>query len=163
MTFRLWRCFNQRHFYLPFYVSCLSRAFVQKQLISMLKTWAGRLIWRRRNIVLPVSSVTAVTDSTPATSALAKKSSHPLQLGNADAKKVEFAPHIKSAVIPSASTSAHVNTGGTFCAELGGRFGAYAGVNAHNIKSHSHLFELDDCASESNNCNHMKTLAKVTE
>ena len=202
MTFRLWRCFNQRHFYLPFYVSCLSRAFVQKQLISVLKSWTGRLMWRRRNIVQPmnnVSTVNAVTDSTAATSAkprnivlptsnvsstvntavtdssaadsakartaLAKKRFHPLRLGNAEAKKVESAPH----VISSASTSPHVDfeAGGTFFAELGGRFDAYAGANGQNIQSHSHFIELDNCLSESKNCNQMKiqmkTLTKVAE
>ena len=169
-------------------ISCLSRAFVQKQLISVLKSWAGRLFWRRRNIVQPVSSVTAatdscaasdadgrrknvvlpttnnvstltaVTDSTAANSAkastaVAKNSSHPLQLGNAQ--------------ISSASTIAHVNTGGTFCAELSGRFSACASDNAHNSQSHSHFIELDDCMSESKNSNqmtiHMKTLTKVAE
>ena len=155
--------------------SFLSRAFVAKQLISVLKSWAGRLMWRRRNIVLPTSNVstaTAATDSTAthsaeATTALAKKIPHPLHLGNADVEKVEYVPSITSAVISSASTSAHVDTDSTFCAELGGRFDACAGGNAHNIQFHSHFIELKDCLSESNNCNqmkiHMKTLTKVAE
>ena len=146
-----------------------------KQLISVLRTWAGRLIWRRRNIVLPTSNVstaTAATDSTvthsaKATTALAKKIPHPLHLGNADVEKVEYVPSITSVVISSASTSAHVDTDSTFCAELGGRFDAYAGGNTHNIQFHSHFIELKDCLSESNNCNqvknHMKTLTKVAE
>ena len=159
--------------------SFLSRAFVAKQLISVLKSWAGRLIWRRRNIVLPTSNVstaTAATDSTAthsakATTALAKKIPHPLHLGNADVEKVEYVPSITSAVISSASTSAHVDTDSTLCAELGGktngRFDAYAGDHAHNIQFHSHFIELKDCLSETNNCNqvkiHMKTLTKVAE
>ena len=138
-----------------------------KQLISLLKSWAGRLIWRKRNVVLPTSNVssnTTVTDSTDATSAttaLAKKSPCPLRLGNDDAKKVESAPHIESAVISSSSTSAHVDTDSTFCAGLGDS------VNAHSVQFHSHFLELDDSLSECKNCNqmknHMKTLTKVAE
>ena len=64
-----------------------------------------------------------------------------------------------------------VNTGGTFCAELGGktndRFSALTGADVHNSQFHSHFIELDDCLSESKNSNqmtiHMKTLTKVAE
>ena len=159
-------------------ISCLSRAFVLKQLRSVLARWAGWLTWRKRNIVLPTSNVsTALTDSTAATSskattAFVKRSSHP---ESADAREVESVSPIKCAVISSASTSvvsslstsAHVDTDSTFCAELGGRFDACAGGHAHNIQFHSHFIELKDCLSESNNYNqmkiHMKTLTKVAE
>ena len=125
--------------------SCLSRAFVLKQLTSELKSWSGRMIWRRRNNVLPttnVSTVAKVTHSAAATSS--------------------------SATVPSASV--HVESDGTSSVGFGVttkvRLGAYA--NADNsqfhrqlIEFHPQLIELGDCLSETRNCNQM--LTKVSE
>ena len=144
-----------------------------------------------------VSTSSAVTGSTAATSlkTFAKKSSYPSQLGGSYATKVDSAPPIKGTIISSASTSAYVETGDTFGArtkdfgartkdfgartkdfgvrtkDFGvrskGRLSAHAGANAHKSQLHSHFIDLDDCLSESNNCNemriHMKTLAKVAD
>ena len=139
----------------------LCRAFVLKQLISVLKRWRGRLIWRRRNIIPPTTTSnnvpTGVTDSTAATSsevttALAKRSSRPLQPGGSGVTKVESAPPIESAGISSGSTSAHVETGATFGADFGvrskDRFSTYAGANAHKSQLHSHFIELDGCLTK---------------
>ena len=157
--------------------SCSGRAFVVKQLISVLKSFAEKFTWRRRNIVLPASDnvSTAVTESTAASSskatiALAKKSSHRLQSGrSADATKVESEHPIECAVISSASvsslsTGAHdVESGGIFGARTKGRFSA----NAHNTQFHCNFIELEDCSSESDKYNqmkiHMKTLTKISE
>ena len=118
--------------------SCLSRAFVLKQLTSELKSWSGRMIWRRRNNVLPttnVSTVAKVTHSAAATSS--------------------------SATVPSASV--HVESDGTSSVGFGVttkvRLGAYA--NADNSQFHPQLIELGDCLSETRNCNQM--LTKVSE
>ena len=118
--------------------SCLSRAFVLKQLTSELKSWSGRMIWRRRNNVLPttnVSTVAKVTHSAAATSS--------------------------SATVPSASV--HVESDGTSSVGFGVttkvRLGAYA--NADNSQFHRQLIELADCLSETRNCNQM--LTKVSE
>ena len=139
----------------------LCRAFVLKQLISVLKRWRGRLIWRRRNIIPPTTTTsnvpTGVTGSTAATSsevttALAKRSSRPLGPGGGGVTKVESAPPIESAGISSGSTSAHVETGATFGADFGvrskDRFSTYAGVNAHKSQLHSHFIELDGCLTK---------------
>ena len=131
-----------------FMTSGLCRAFVLKQLISVLKRWRGRLIWRRRNIIPPTTSNNVPTGVTDSTTALAKRSSRPLGPGGSGVTKVESAPPIN--VISSGSTSAHVETGDTFGADFGVRskFSTYAGANAHKSQLHSHFIELDGCLTK---------------
>ena len=57
---------------------CLSRAFVLRQLISVLKRWTGCLICRRRNIVVPINNVSTV--ATVADSTATSPAEQPLQL-----------------------------------------------------------------------------------
>ena len=115
--------------------SSLSRAFVLKQLISELKSWTGRLFRRRRNTVHPTSNVSTVTKVTHSTAA-------------------------NSSCATAASASVHVETDGTVGAGFGvttkGRLSAR--VNADNTQFHH---QLDNCLSESRNCNQM--LTKVAE
>ena len=105
----------------------MSRAFVLKQLTSELKIWSGRMLWRRRNIVLPTSNVLTVTKAAASS----------------------------CTTVPNAR--AHVESDGTFSAG----FNAYAGANARYSQFHPQLIELDDCLSESQNCDQM--LTKVAE
>ena len=117
--------------------SCLSRAFVLKQLTSELKSWSGRMIWRRKNVVLPttnVSTVAKVTHSAAATSSCATAPSATSSVGFGVTTKV--------------------------------RLGAYANADnsqfhRQSIEFHPQLIELDDCLSETRNCNQM--LTKVSE
>ena len=114
--------------------SCLSRAFVLKQLISELKSWTGRLFRRRRNTVHPTSNVSTVT------------------------KVTHFTAAANSSRATAASANVLVETDGTVGAGFGVTSKGRLGVNADNSQFHR---QLDNCLSESRNCNQM--LTKVAE